>query len=527
MNTSAMMEDHKKALSTLWDIGSVALPYAALVGLCFAFGGFKGPGAPFWALKAFKADWPVWWIGSFGGCAIAAAVAAVSNPFRGGGEYGSARFATFDDVKKWGLFATAGVILGVFKGRYLRFENPLSVLVVAPPDSGKTAGIIIPNLLSCGNSTLNVDVKGELYEKTAKHRAKFSRVLLFAPGEKESVSWNPLSKAELPEDWDDVMLRVDRIAQILYTASAAENKDPTWLDNGKAVFRFYALYLVHKDGETSIPGVRAFALSQPDPQLAIAVICEEAGLPLRIKELGYRFVNMPDRQWGGVWGAFNDRLDVFSDPRVDRNFRTSDFQIESMRKERISLYLKVAPVDMLRLFRCLGLFIEFAALTLQTRERQPGEFLVTFFVDEFPRLPPMPTLLNMPALSRGYGVNVVFVVQGESQVVELYSEAGLATLKQTCGYRVYFSSNDEKVAQSISTAIGPRTRDKRSFSSAETRLTRNTSETTEAVPLLSAQDLMNLPPRSIVVLKQNNFATPVVAQDARWYLDRALKPLVM
>ncbi len=44
------------------------------------------------------------------------------------------------------------------------------VLVVAPPGTGKTSGIILPNLFTVPNSTLALDIKGELYAKSAGYR---------------------------------------------------------------------------------------------------------------------------------------------------------------------------------------------------------------------------------------------------------------------------------------------------------------------------------------------------------------------
>ena len=55
--------------------------------------------------------------------------------------------------------------------------------MVAPPGSGKTAGMIIPNLLSVLNSCVTLDIKGELYKKTAGYRQKYfnNEIQLFSP----------------------------------------------------------------------------------------------------------------------------------------------------------------------------------------------------------------------------------------------------------------------------------------------------------------------------------------------------------
>lgn len=520
------MEDHKRTLSLLYDMATLALAYGVLVVAAQLGAGTTGMAAPFWALKAFKANWPTWWIATLGGAFIVGAIALGLNPFRSAGEYGYARFATLRDLKKWGLVAATGVILGTWRGRYIRTEEPLSIIVAAPPDSGKTAGIVIPNLLSCGNSLLVTDVKGELYEKTHKHRQKFSKVVLFAPGEDNSAGWNPFSKVELPPGWDDVVVRVGQVAATLYAPDKADG-NPIWLNGGRSVFTLFALYLIHKHGETSIPRVRSFALSTPDPQRLMADIADEPGSPQRVKEEAYKFITLAEETWGGFWSNFNERLDVFADPRVARNLDRSDFTSAELRQHRLTVYAKISTADLLRLTPVLGIFMESTCLHLISRERGPGEFKVTYLLDEFARLPVMQALINMPALSRSYGVNAMFVFQSESQVVERYGQKALESLKNTTAYHIYFSSNEPNSAEIVSRAIGPRTRKKLSFATSESRITRNTNETNEGVPLVSAQDVMNLPFRTILILKQQSFAKPILAKDARWYLDGALKPLVI
>ena len=51
--------------------------------------------------------------------------------------YGSARWATIEDVRKAGLTKSAGVFLGLHSDEYLRHQGPEHVLVFAPTRSGK------------------------------------------------------------------------------------------------------------------------------------------------------------------------------------------------------------------------------------------------------------------------------------------------------------------------------------------------------------------------------------------------------
>lgn len=519
-----MMEESKRALALVYDVATVAAAYLVLVGLAHFIGGFDGMAAPFWALKAFKADWPTWWIASVCGCGVAGALVLGFNPFRGAGEYGSAKWAEEKDVKAMGLREDSGVIIGTLRGKYLRYSSSLSAFVIAPPDSGKTVGIVIPTLLSCGDSIIALDWKDELRRKTAPRRAQFSRVFWFAPGADDSAGWNPFSASNLPNRWEDRVIVIDRIASLLYAVGPKD--DPYFTGGGRRLFVMFAQYVLDRDKETSIPAIREFALGTPDPQKHIAKIADTMGVPIKVKEDGYTFAAMADKQWSGVWDNFVDRLDVFSDPRVAACFSRSDFSLPQLRSERLTVYVHARPDDVVRLTSCIAMFLESAALSLISRERAAGEQQVRFINEEFARLPPLPALVDLPALSRGYGVSSLYIFQAWSQAVDGYGEQKAKTLKNSCAFQVYFAQNENTVTEDISRSIGPRTRKKLSFSTSETRLTRNTSEGNEGVPLVLPQDVAGMKPGVILILRQNHIPTPIKAKDARWFLDRAMRDLV-
>ena len=69
-------------------------------------------------------------------------------------------------------------------------------LIVAPTGRGKTTGFVIPNLLTWQGSAVTLDVKGECFEATARHRAaQGDKVYRFAPTDwegKRTHRYNPL-----------------------------------------------------------------------------------------------------------------------------------------------------------------------------------------------------------------------------------------------------------------------------------------------------------------------------------------------
>lgn len=518
----------------LWDVLTVALGWGVMV----AAVQFMHPGAdslpgnlfssPAWAIKSAPWPWPQWLTIAAIAAPMVVFTGVLFNPWREiRGDYGDAHFASKREARKLALLDDTGLILGRWGNEYVRTSQPLSVLVFAPPESGKTAAIVIPSLLSSGNSMIVNDVKGELYEKTAGRRREFSRVIKFAPGEEGSSRWNPFSKAELPEKWDDKVITVDRIAGALIQTPA--KADPMWTTEARSLFKFYALYLIHRDGETSLPGIRSFALSSGDAKEQIAELLDEAGdsLPHIIREEGNGMLAKADKEFAGVFGSFKSALSTFSDPRVAENCAASDFALMDLRRECTTVYLVVSNADQRRLAPFLAMFFETATLTFIRREPKPDDRRITYMLDEFVRLGKMQEVASMPAISRSYGVNAIFVVQSQAQLEALYEKQGLNELKNTCAYHIVFSQNELPVAEEISKSIGNYTRKRQSLSDNDKRIGgKSRSENYEGVPLVLPQDIMSMDREQILILRQNAFESPVKCNKAWWFKDKALKPLV-
>jgi type IV secretion system protein VirD4 len=95
--------------------------------------------------------------------------------------YGSARWATPNEIRSAGLVGPDGVVLGRCSREYLRHDGPEHGLCFAPTRSGKGVGLVIPTLLTWPGSAIVHDIKGENWQLTAGWRARFGRFLLFDP----------------------------------------------------------------------------------------------------------------------------------------------------------------------------------------------------------------------------------------------------------------------------------------------------------------------------------------------------------
>ena len=106
--------------------------------------------------------------------------------------FGDARWANEDDIEEMASRDLIGFedarkatnrkslfILGKFKNRLLRMGETLSVLLLAPPGTGKSVGFIVPSIVELDHASIFVhDQKPELWDMTAGHRSKLGPAYL-------------------------------------------------------------------------------------------------------------------------------------------------------------------------------------------------------------------------------------------------------------------------------------------------------------------------------------------------------------
>jgi type IV secretion system protein VirD4 len=177
--------------------------------------------------------------------------------------YGSARWATRNEIRSAGLLGPDGVLLGRYSGDYLRHDGPEHVLCFAPTRSGKGVGLVIPTLLTWAGSAIVHDIKGENWQLTAGFRARFGRVLLFDPTNPHSAAYNPLLEIRR----GDIEVRdVQNVADILVDPEGALERRNHWEKTSHSLLVGAILHVLYAEPDKTLAGVANF-LSDPDREI--------------------------------------------------------------------------------------------------------------------------------------------------------------------------------------------------------------------------------------------------------------------
>lgn len=487
--------------------------------------------------------------------------------------YGNARFATRKDFKEMGISHKQGLILGTFMNKdfkgnvknyeLLRASKPLSTLVVAPPGRGKTAGIIIPNLLTIPNSSVVFDIKGELLQKTAGYRQKNfnNEIQVFSPfSDDNTLFFNPFDKSIVEKmSYIQIKKLADQIAGTIFVGEKGKENDH-WVVSAKTMFVFFAEYFMQKNKTTTLgelaqaPKLDYFKyLNDEYKQGAMKEIEEEdVGLQKIVKKMvrdesvdcwkiwlqqtsfdadiddntknqARAYSTAAEQEFASIKSTYDTFMKVFSNPQVANSVSKMSFAFEDLREKRLSLYVVIQTEDMEILAPLVRIFTETLFKTLMSGKENsdPNKFIYCF-LDEFVRFGKMPFLLEAPALCRSYGLLPVFVTQSYEQIKKYYGEDDLGIIRANAGYQVVFGMNTTKDAKELSELIGDFTRQKTSTSQGNLELFKtNYSKSHEAYKLVTDQDIKNQSSEDLLVLVGGFVNRPIQAKVPYWFKNPA------
>jgi len=379
--------------------------------------------------------------------------------------HGDARFASLREVSRAGLLGEAGIILGRWGRRYLVLGRQLCAIVIAPPRSGKGAGLVQPNALSWSGSLVINDVRKECYRITAGYRRLFSAVHLFDPLSPTGLTaqWNPISTFYVR---DDPALRVDALQKLANQLSPdPASGDPFWPASCRDLFLGLALYVIETPtlprtlGEVVRQIMHGADDSVSEHWKRIISERDGTGAPLSptCKRMLYDFIALSPQTQSSVRKTFTSKLQLWTNPLIDAATSGDSFDFRELRRKRISIYLGVNPGDLDRLSLLMNLF--FTQLLDANMDRMPEDdptirHELLAIGDEFAALGRMPIIEKSIQLMGGYGIRLLMIAHSLPQLRAVYGPEHTRNIIACSGARIVYAPNDNDYATDISRELG-------------------------------------------------------------------------
>ncbi len=453
--------------------------------------------------------------------------------------YGSARWADAREIRQAGLLHPDGVLLGRWKGAYLRHHGPEHVLCFAPTRSGKGVGLVVPTLLTWPGSAIVHDIKGENWGLTAGWRARFGRVLLFDPTNTKSSAYNPLLEVRRGE-WE--VRDVQNIADVLVDPEGALEKRNHWEKTSHSLLVGTILHVLYAERDKTLAGVANF-LSDPRRPIETTLRAmmttphlATTGVHPVVASAARELLNKSENERSGVLSTAMSFLGLYRDPVVAAVTARCDWRIRDLveGEHPVTLYLVVPPSDISRTKPLIRLILNQIGRRLtEELESKRRRRRLLLMLDEFPALGRLDFFESALAFMAGYGLKSFLIAQSLNQIEKAYGQNN--SILDNCHVRVSFATNDERTAKRVSDALGTATEMRAMKNYAGSRLSPwlghlMVSRQETARPLLTPGEVMQLPPDDELVLMSG--IAPIRAKKARYFEDpemtaRILPPPVL
>jgi type IV secretion system protein VirD4 len=428
------------------------------------------------------------------------------------------------------------LVVGRWRGQYLRFAGQQFVLLAAPARSGKGVGVVIPNLLSYPDSAVVLDIKQENYTLTAGfRRAHGHEVYLFNPFAEDGRThrYNPLSSIS------DGVFRVGDILAIGYALYPMGGHDDFWKDHARNLFLGIVLLLCEwRDARRAgVPG-------SPNHPVTMGEILRQSsgnGMPVRAYlqqalhrhreclsgpciDAVNRFLANDDKVLASVLATFNAPLTIWANPIVDAATSANDFDLRDLRRRRMTLYIGVTPDHLAEAALLVNLmFSQLVNLnTKQLPQDHPElKFQCLLVMDEFTAIGKIHIIARAVAYMASYNLRLLSIVQSVAQLESVYGRADARTFITNHAMQILFAPREQRDANDYSEMLGTFTDTSRSVNRSSSVLggrggpSESVSE--QRRPLLLPQELKELGRDKEIIVLENT--KPILADKIFYWRD--------
>jgi type IV secretion system protein VirD4 len=443
------------------------------------------------------------------------------------GTYGTAHFATRSELKRVGMKKLlppgsthlttlnkqeeSTFVLGISHSLQIALteaQQENHVLLVAPTGRGKTAGIVIPNILNeRGNRSLLVnDVKHELIEKCISAVAQYHDCYIIAPTKPgESNGYNPLAHVT-PESQGDARSVAECIVR-----NTGVSKEPFWDNAARLLLTAVILHLRATEPEAAFSRI-ADICTKSLPEVADIITHSSSPLAKRLGSSFVKNVSVEPKLQSNIMTDLSTRLFDMMDLDVGATTAYDELNFERLGEQPSAIFLHIPPHEATRLKWLSSCFI--MQLTNYLFERKHKQRFA-FYLDELANIGYIPRYLEYISYIRSAGVAFLQVIQDFGQIERIYEQHGKDTLLANSGTKVFLSGVGQVEAEYASRVMGEKTVLARGESSEGEGHQGTISYTEAARKLMNPDEVRSLPMWTLLIFIGN--MRPILAQNTPYF----------
>lgn len=418
-------------------------------------------------------------------------------------DYGSANWTDIQKLAANGFNDSQGFWLG---GRLIN-NKPGHLVTAAGTGQGKGTSMILPTLLLRPyGSYVITDPKGENACVTARwHKECGQKVFIIDPwNEQKSLGANHGIKISGFNPFDFIKSTPNEIsdncsivASYLVPDSPNE-KDPYWNNRARTLLKAVLLHLItfrdvedhnfwtlYKIVRLSDENWLAFLLEMQDNKELDGLISSTASELIGLEKSS-------DKTAGIIKSVVHTATGIFESPQLRESLASSDFNPYNLPDGNCTVYVVIPN----RYFETHGAWLRIVVgLSLKACNSRPNK-RVNFILDEFAVMGKISDIQQAFAFGRGQNIRIWILVQGLSQLKQIYGEHGLNSFLSNYEILLATGVTDPFTQEFISKTLGNKTAVRNEFSvNTGYDGTRSTSSSDKRFqrPLMTPEEVHKLP----------------------------------
>lgn len=346
-------------------------------------------------------------------------------------------------------------------------------MVVGGAGSGKSRGLVKPNILQANCNYVVTDPAGDICRSTGKKMEKDGyNIKIFNLVEmSKSNRYNPFHY--IRNDLGVLMMINCLISNT--TPSGQRTSDPFWEKSETALLQALCFYLINEQDDPSkrnfsevMKLLRLAEVDENNPNKKSALdekfeaVAERDENSIALKQ--YRiFKQGAGKTLKSILISCSVRLAAFNLDNVAALTNEDDIHLEELgADQKTILYVIIPAADTTYNFLVSMMYSQlFETLYYNCETKNPGAFTpcprhVRFMLDEFVNIGQIPNFPNRLTTMRKYEISCTIIIQNIGQIKALY-EDDWETLMGNCSSFVYLGGQEYSTAEYVSNALGDTT----------------------------------------------------------------------
>lgn len=470
-------------------------------------------------------------------------------------EYGSARFSTFNEIKKnfkkekISNIKESGVPMWFSKDyKYVWFDKETPhYTYLGSTGSGKSVTAVIPmcSFIATAKKKRSVfitDPKGEIFNTTSKmfkdngynvltldfrHPEMSNHFNILEPIIKEYEKYIDYEKKSIVSKKDRVkynnlamtsLAETNRLITSLATMIMQEKtqqKDPFWNNSARNLLEGLIGFFLEeykknniKRNQITMTSIRKFQNSSMHEKNfnKFKAYIDKKDYGSKSKDSLTSILNASDNTYKSITAVFGEKMSLFDDVNVANVTSDSDFDFDLLGKEATALFIIVPDEDKVYFTLVtiiVGLLYKELVKLANSKENKKLPVQIDWLLDEFANCPPLADIEALVSVARSRGMRFHFFIQSFSQLDNVYGKEVAQIILDNCGL-IYLKTNTQDTAEQISKRLGKTTISSSSISQSLSLLDYNGNKSTS----LMARDLLT--PDEVKQLHYKTIIFPII-----------------